>query len=58
MQQVKVNYALEPIVTNQLIKLIKEFKDVFASTYNNLKGIPLEIVQHWIKLDTIVPLVH
>jgi hypothetical protein len=29
-QQVKVTFALEPIVTNQLIKLLKEFKDVFA----------------------------
>jgi len=29
-QQVKMNFTLEPIVTNQLIELIKEFKDVFA----------------------------
>jgi hypothetical protein len=55
---VKVNSTLEPIVTNQLIKLIKEFKDVFASTYKYQKGIPLKIVQHWIKLDTTVPPVH
>jgi hypothetical protein len=27
-QQVKVNASLEPIVTKQLIKLLKEFKDV------------------------------
>jgi hypothetical protein len=29
-QHVKVNSTLEPIVTNQLIELLKEFKDVFA----------------------------
>ncbi len=27
-------------------------------TYKNLKGIPLEIAQHEIEFDTIVPLVH
>ncbi len=30
MQQVKVNSAFEPIVINQPIELLKEFKDVFA----------------------------
>jgi hypothetical protein len=30
MQQVKVNASLEPIVTKQLVELLKEFKDVFA----------------------------
>jgi hypothetical protein len=29
-QQMKVNFTLEPIVTYQLIELLKEFKDVFA----------------------------
>jgi hypothetical protein len=29
-QQVKVNVSFEPIVKEQLIKLLKEFKDVFA----------------------------
>ncbi len=29
-QHVKVNSTLEPVVTNQLIKLLKEFKYVFA----------------------------
>jgi hypothetical protein len=28
-QHVKVNVSLEPVVTSQLIKLLKEFKDVF-----------------------------
>ncbi len=40
----KVNFALELVITYQLIKLLKEFKDVFAYTYKNLKGIPLKIV--------------
>ncbi len=54
----KVNFAFELVVKNQLIELLKEFKDVFAWTYKDLKGIPLEIVQHKIELDTTIPLVH
>jgi hypothetical protein len=57
-QQVKVNSTLESIVTNKLIELLKEFKDVFACTDKDLKGIPLEITQHRIELDTTVPFVH
>jgi len=38
--------------------LLKEFKDVFAWTYKNLKNIPLEFTQHRIKLDTSIPLAH
>jgi hypothetical protein len=48
-QHVKVNFTLEPVVTNQLIKLLKEFKDIFAWTYKELKGIPPKIAQH--KID-------
>jgi hypothetical protein len=54
-QQVKVNSTLESVVTNQLIKLLKRFKDVFAWTYKDLKGIPPKIVQHQIELDTTIP---
>jgi hypothetical protein len=38
--------------------LLKEFKDVFAWTYKDLKGIPLELVQHGFELDTSIPLAH
>jgi hypothetical protein len=53
-----MNSTFEPIIKEQLIELLKEFKDVFAWTYKDLKGIPLKIVQHRIELDTIVPHVH
>ncbi len=39
-------------------QLLKEFKDVFAWTYKDLKGIPLELAQHIIELDTTIPLAH
>jgi hypothetical protein len=52
---VKVNISLELVVTKQLIELLKEFKDSFAWTHKDPKGIPLNIVQHKIELDTTVP---
>jgi len=39
-------------------KLLKEFKDVFAWTYKDLKRVPLELAQHKIKLDTTIPPAH
>ncbi len=41
-----------------MIKLLKEFKIVFAYTYKDLKVIPPKIVLHRIELDTIVPPTH
>jgi hypothetical protein len=39
-------------------QLLKEFKDVFAWTYKDLEGIPPELAQSRIELDTTIPLVH
>jgi len=44
LQHVKINVDLELVVSYQLIDLLKEFKDIFAWTYKDLKGIPLEII--------------
>ncbi len=38
--------------------LFKEFKDVFAWTYKDLKGIPPELVQHIIECDASIPSTH
>ncbi len=37
---------------------MKEFKDVFALKYKDLKGIPPQLAQHLIELDTTIPLAH
>jgi len=37
---------------------LKEFKDVFAWTYKDLKRIPPKLAQHRIELDTTIPPVH
>jgi len=49
---------LEPIASYQLIELLKEFKDIFAWTYKDLKGIPPNVTQHRIELDTSIPFAH
>jgi hypothetical protein len=49
---------LEPIINYQLIKLLKEFKDIFAWTYKDLKSIPSEITQHRIELNTLILPIH
>ncbi len=58
LQHVKINVDLEPIINHQLIKLLKEFKDIFVWTYKDLKGIPPNVTQHRIELDTLIPQVH
>jgi len=41
----------------QLVEEIK-YKDVIAWTYKDLKGIPLELAQHHMELDTSIPPTH
>jgi len=45
-QQVRINVDLKIVVNYQLVELLKEFKDIFAQTYKDLKGIPPKVVQH------------
>jgi hypothetical protein len=42
----------------ELEEFFKEYKDVFAWMYKDLKGIPLELAQHIIELDTTIPPSH
>jgi hypothetical protein len=42
-QMVKINAQLETCKLLEVEKMLKEFKDVFAWTYEDLKGIPLEL---------------
>jgi hypothetical protein len=43
LQHVKINVDLELVVNYQVIELLKEFKNIFAWTYKDLKGIPPKI---------------
>ncbi len=55
---VKINAQLEIGKVLEMEQLLKEFKDVFAWTYKDLKGIPIQVGQHKIELDTTIPLAH
>ncbi len=57
-QMVKINAQLETSKVLELEQLFQEFKDVFTWTYKDLKGIPLELAQHKIELETIIPSTH
>jgi hypothetical protein len=53
---VKINAQLEIGKVLELEQLLKEFKDVFAWTYKDLKAILLKLAQHKIELDITIPL--
>jgi hypothetical protein len=55
---VKINAQLEIGIMLEMEQLLKEFKDVFAWMYKDLKGIPLELAQHRIELNIIISLGH
>jgi hypothetical protein len=55
---VKINARLETCKVLESKQLLKEFNDVFAWTYKNLKGIPPELAEHKIELDTTIPSAH
>jgi hypothetical protein len=53
-QMVKINAQLETGKVVEMEQLLRKFKDVFAWTYKDLKGIPPKLAQHKIELDTII----
>ncbi len=55
---VKINAQLETGKVLEVEQLLKEFKDVFAWTYKDLKRSLLKLAQHKIELDTTIPSTH
>jgi hypothetical protein len=39
-QVVKLNANLDPFIANAVKQLVKEYKDIFAQTYKDLRSIP------------------
>jgi hypothetical protein len=54
----KVNAHLDQALAQEAEELFWEYKDVFAWTYKDLKGIPPSVALHRIELNKDVPLVH
>ncbi len=52
-QMVKTNVDLDSQTSQNVEQLFKEYKDIFAWTYKDLKGIPPHIAQYQIELDNI-----
>ncbi len=57
-QCIKVNAHLIKEKTKEFKTLLKEFKDVFAWTYKDVKGMFPKLVQHIIELNTSIPPTH
>jgi hypothetical protein len=57
-QMVKINAQLKTGKVLEVEQLLKEFKNVFACTYKDLKRIPPKLTHHIIELDIIIPLAH
>ena len=51
---VKLNANLNPQLTTAATSLFREYQDVFAFSYEDLRGIPEHIAIHCIKLDTAI----
>ncbi|KAK4847488.1 hypothetical protein QYF36_002452 [Acer negundo] len=54
---VKVGGGLNPKVKEDLIKLLREYSDIFARTHEEMPGIPLSLATHMLTIDAIVKLV-
>ncbi|XP_077249402.1 uncharacterized protein LOC143888905 [Tasmannia lanceolata] len=50
LQEIKIGKTLSPEERAELIKLLKEFKEVFAWSYKDMPGLSEDIVQHHIPL--------
>ncbi len=57
-QYIKVDSQLTKEKIEELQMLLKEFKDVFAWTYKDLKTIPPKLARHIIELDISIPPTH
>jgi hypothetical protein len=55
---VKLNVDLSEPMVAIIEHLLQEFKDVFAWTYKDLKGIPPHIVMHSMEFDTTISPTH
>ena len=55
---VKLNANLNPQLTTDTTSLFQEYRDVFAFSYEDLRGIPEHIATHRIKLDIAISPCH
>jgi hypothetical protein len=55
---VKINNDLDSVIATQTKWFLKEYKDVFAWSYKDFKGILPRIIQHRFELDTSIPPAH
>jgi hypothetical protein len=57
-QYLKISAHLDKRHAAEAEQLLREFKDVFAWSYKDLKGIPPSLAEHRIELEKDVPAAH
>jgi hypothetical protein len=50
-KEVKIGASLQPEVKESLIKLLREYVDVFAWSYQDMPGLDTNIVEHKLPLN-------
>jgi hypothetical protein len=50
-KEVKIGVSLQPEVKESLIKLLREYVDVFAWSYQDMPGLDTNIVEHKLPLN-------
>ena len=54
-KEVKIGASLHPDVKNRLIKLLKEYVDIFAWSYQDMPGLDTNIIEHHLSLKPEYP---
>jgi len=54
-KEVKIGTSMKKEVKEELCALLKEFRDVFAWSYNDMPGLDTDIVQHKLPLKPECP---
>jgi hypothetical protein len=57
-QYLKISAHLDRWHATEVVQVLREFKDVFAWSYKDLKEIPPSLVKHIIELEKDVPTAH
>ncbi|KAK0587241.1 hypothetical protein LWI29_019637 [Acer saccharum] len=54
---VKIGGVLDREIRGNLVKLLKEYNDIFAWSHDEMPGIPLNLTAHWLAVDATFKLV-
>ena len=54
-KEVKIGALLHPEVKSRLIELLKEYMDIFATSYQDMPSLDTDIMEHYLSLNPECP---